>query len=159
MSPIVSSFLVFCIFFAFQRETLATENGHILFELERIVCKNSSSAISECSGFLDYDIPDLRNVSFSASLSELLDFINKTLPSIIVFLQLFSSGECRKSLTTYYCNFAYHFDVKKIISSLKRQCTWPLSATTARMSAPISCSSIALLHLVTTHKIHRLKYL
>ena len=62
----------------------------------------------ECSGFLDYDIQDLRNVSFSANLSELLDF-RKTLPSIIVVLQLFSSRECPKSLTTYYCNFAYPF--------------------------------------------------
>lgn len=113
MSSILSSFVVFYIFFAFQGETLATKNGYIVFELEKIVCENSSSAISECSGFLDYDIPDLRNVSFSANLSELLDFRNKTLPSIIDFLQLFSSGECRKSLTTYYCNFAYPFRCKE----------------------------------------------
>ena len=92
---------------------MATENGYIVFELEKIACKNSSSAIAECVGFLDYDIPDLRNVSFSANLSGLYDFRNKTLPSIIVSLQLFSSGECRKSLTTYNCNFAYPFRCKE----------------------------------------------
>ena len=113
MSFIVSSFLVFYIFFAFQGRTLATANGYIVFELEKIVCKNSSSAISECSGLLEYDIPDLRNVSFPANFSRLFDHINNTIKPSLVFYHSNTSGECRKTLTTWYCNLAYPFQCKE----------------------------------------------
>ena len=107
MCAIISSIFVFYIFYTVPRKTLATENGYILYEMENIVCKNSSSAISECSGFLDYDIPDLSNTSYSVNLSGIYDF-RKRIPFITSSLKLFGE-QCSKSGAKYLCNTVYPF--------------------------------------------------
>lgn len=161
MYAIVSSIFVFYIFYTVPGRTLATENGYILYEVEKIVCKNSSSAISECSGFLDYDIPDLSNVSFSASLSGLYDF-RKQIPVMINSLKLLGE-QCSKSGTKYLCNAFYPFrcegeyievDTKTLLAACndsRRDCSL-LDASI--LDAFFNCSSI-LVHYNKVPKIPR----
>ena len=104
MYSIVSFMVVFCIFFAVQERALATGNGYIVFELEKISCKNSSSALPPCSSFLDYNFPDFTN---SSAFSGLSDSRNLTLTAISS-LKLFGE-ECSKSGTKYLCEVAYPF--------------------------------------------------
>ena len=124
MCASISSIFVFCIFYTVPGRTLATENGYILYEVEKIVCKNSSSAISECSGFLDYDIPDLSNTSFSANLSGIYDF-RKQIPFIISSLKLLGEQCSRLHLVrNIFVTLFIHFDVKENISRLTRKRFW-----------------------------------
>ena len=130
MCASISSIFVFCIFYTVPGRTLATENGYILYEVEKIVCKNSSSAISECSGFLDYDIPDLSNTSFSANLSGIYDFRKQT-PFIISSLKLLGEQCSRLHLVrNIFVTLFIHFDVKENISRLTQKRFW-LHVTTA----------------------------
>ena len=105
MYSIVSFMVVFCIFFAVQERALATGNGYIVSEVENITCKNSSSAVSPCSGFLDYNVPDFTNSSFSV-----LSDTSRNITGTISLLKLFNvSEECIKSGTKYLCEAAYPF--------------------------------------------------
>lgn len=143
--------VVFCILFAVQKRTFATGNGYIVFELEKITCKNSSGAIRPCSSFLNYNIPDFTNTSFFANISGLLDS-RKSILTAISFLKALGSEECSKSGTKYLCEVAYPFrcedeyidvDTIKILSTCNESRKNCSSLETSYLHSFFNCSSTA----------------
>ena len=95
-------------YFCFAIETtLAAENGYILEELPHIPCKDSSSAIPECSGSLDYKIADTSNIS-NVPQSE-LEETRKNISQTIQDISRFADDKCIKGVTRYLCQTQYPF--------------------------------------------------
>ena len=91
---IISMVLLFYTFVAFVTTTAADENGYLVSEFPDIECNDPSTAIPECSGFLDYKI---------ANLSPLV-------PNVTGLY-----AEMRQSLPTIFLYYIHHQEIAVIV--------------------------------------------
>ena len=69
--------------------------------------KDSSSAIPECSGSLDYKIADISNIT-NVSHSK-LEESRKNIGRAIQNINKFADDQCAKGITKYHCEIVYPF--------------------------------------------------
>ena len=106
MYSLISS--VALLYFCFTIETtLAGENGYILTEYPHIDCKDSSSAIPECSSSLDYKIADISKIP-NVPHSE-LEKARTVISEAIQRVSKLADGQCTQGITKYLCQAAYPF--------------------------------------------------
>ena len=102
---IISIVLLSYTFVAFVTTTAADGNGYLVSEFPDIECNDPSTAIPECSGFLDYKIANLS--SLVPNVTKLYAKMRQSLRTI--FLYYPSSGNCSDSAKKYFCESAYPF--------------------------------------------------
>ena len=98
-SVIATSMMLFHVCFALNAGSSRTEYGYIL--AEAIQCNDSSTAISICSGLLDYDIPDSNN-------SQIPD-LSANVAARLYTLLSFRDEKCTEAGTKYLCEASYPF--------------------------------------------------
>ena len=103
---------VIILYICFAIETiLAAENGYILKELDIQCVKPTSAVSSTCSGFINYNIPDLnslRKTSGSSTSARVALFNTSFINSAGQILRRFGE-KCSNAGVKYFCEVAHPF--------------------------------------------------
>ena len=103
-SNIISMVLLFYTFVAFVTTIAADEKGYLVSEYSDIECNDPSTAIPECSGFLDYKI-----ANFSFLLPNVTGLFAEMREAIPIVFPSYPPGKCGNRAKKFYCESTYPF--------------------------------------------------